>query len=73
MFDAGIGAMHGMGSMRLEATYLAWVDFTGTGMEAAEFIRRVEQDARIAANHGVTFGAGMTTNSGRSFCPRRAL
>ena len=61
IFDAGIGAIPGLGSMRLEATYLAWVDFAGTGMEAAEFIRRVEQDARIAANHGVTFGAGGET------------
>ena len=32
--------------------------FAGTGMEPAEFIARVEKDARIAANHGATFGAG---------------
>ena len=38
--------------MDLEATYLAWVDFSGTGMAPAEFTRRVEQEARIAASHG---------------------
>jgi cystathionine beta-lyase len=44
--------------MPLEATYLAWVDFSGTGMAPAEFVARVEKQARIAANHGPTFGAG---------------
>jgi cystathionine beta-lyase len=44
--------------MPMESTYLAWVDFSGTGMERADFTRRVEQDARIAANHGPTFGLG---------------
>ncbi len=44
--------------MQLEATYLAWVDFSGTGMTAEEYTRRVEKDARIAVNYGPTFGAG---------------
>jgi len=58
IFDDGVGAIPGLGSMPLQATYLAWVDFSGTGMERAEFTRRVEQGARIAANHGGTFGTG---------------
>jgi cysteine-S-conjugate beta-lyase len=58
IFDAGIAAIPGLASMALEATYLAWVDCTGTGMAAAEFTARVEKDARIAVNHGATFGAG---------------
>ena len=58
IFDAGVNAIPGVRSMPLEATYLAWVDFSATGMEPAEFIRRVEQDARIAANHGNSFGMG---------------
>lgn len=58
VFDAGVNAIPGVQSMALEATYLAWVDFAGTGMEAEEFTRRVEQQAGIAANHGSTFGAG---------------
>ena len=58
IFDAGINAIPGLRSMPLEATYLAWVDLAGTGMPAAEFNARVEKQARIAVNHGSTFGAG---------------
>lgn len=58
IFDAGLNAVPGVRSMPLEATYLAWVDFSGLGMAPAEFIRRVEKDARIAANHGASFGTG---------------
>ena len=58
LFDEGINAIPGLKSMPLEATYLSWVDFDGTGMDRAEFTRRVQEDARIAANHGPTFGTG---------------
>lgn len=58
LFDAGVEAIPGVRSMRLEATYLAWVDFRGTGMEGAEIARRIEKDARIAVNHGESFGTG---------------
>jgi cystathionine beta-lyase len=71
LFDAGIAAIPGLRPTPLEATYLAWVDFAGTGMAAGEFIARVERQARIASNHGSSFGTG-----GESFlrfnlaCPR---
>ena len=58
LFDAGIAAIPGLKSMPLEATYLAWVDFSGTGMTAPEFIARVEKEAKIATNHGSAFGLG---------------
>jgi cysteine-S-conjugate beta-lyase len=58
LFDAGINTIPGLRSMPLEATYLAWVDFAGTGMEREEFTLRVEQEAHIAVNHGPTFGKG---------------
>ncbi len=58
LFDAGINAIPGLASMPLEATYLAWVDFCNTGMSREEFTTRVEQHAKIAANHGPTFGKG---------------
>jgi cystathionine beta-lyase len=58
VFDAAMNALPGIRSMPLEATYLAWVDFSGTGMPATEFIARVERDARIAASHGAGFGPG---------------
>ncbi len=58
LFDAGVNAIPGLSSMELESTYLAWVDFSGTGMSREEFTARVEKNARIAANHGPTFGKG---------------
>ncbi|PYE84247.1 MalY/PatB family protein [Pseudoroseicyclus aestuarii] len=58
ILDAAIAAIPGARSMPLESTYLGWADFTGTGMEEAEVMRRIEQDARIAVNHGSTFGTG---------------
>ncbi len=61
LFDAGVAAIPGVRSMRLEATYLAWVDFAGTGMTAAEFTGRVEKGALICTNHGNSFGTGGET------------
>lgn len=58
VFDSAIAEIPGLKSMPLEATYLSWVDFSGTGMERTEFTNRVEQEARIAVNHGTTFGTG---------------
>jgi cystathionine beta-lyase len=58
IFDAAMAAIPGVRSMPLQATYLAWVDFGATGMSDAEVRARVEGQARIAANHGETFGAG---------------
>jgi cysteine-S-conjugate beta-lyase len=58
IFDAGINAIPGLRSMSLQSTYLAWVDFSGTGMTREEFTARVEKEARIATNHGPTFGQG---------------
>ena len=58
LFDRAINALPGIKSMPLEATYLAWVDFSGTGMQPDEIKRRVQQEAQVAANHGETFGQG---------------
>jgi cystathionine beta-lyase len=58
LFDAGLNTIPGVQSVPLEATYLAWVDFSGTGMTPAEFIERVEKGAMIATNYGASFGAG---------------
>ncbi|MBY6048661.1 MalY/PatB family protein [Vannielia litorea] len=58
VFDEGINAIPGLASMPLQATYLSWVDFAGTGMAKAEFAGRVEKTAKIAVNHGETFGKG---------------
>lgn len=72
LFDDGIGTLPGVTSMPMAATYLAWVDFAGTGMDRTEFTRRVEQDARIATNHGPTFGTGGETFLRFNFATPRA-
>ena len=60
-FDAAVNAIPGVRSMPLQATYLSWVDFTGTGMTEAEFTARVAKVARIAASQGSAFGSGGET------------
>jgi cystathionine beta-lyase len=61
-FDAGIAAaVPGARSMRLEATYLAWVDFSGTGLSPEEVAARVKGRARIFASPGSQFGPGGET------------
>lgn len=58
LFDAAVNGIPGITSMALEGTYLAWVDFSATGMSQTEILKRVEKNALIAVNHGDTFGAG---------------
>jgi len=58
LFDEGISAIPGLASMPMQATYLSWVDFSGTGMDMAEVEARIYQTAHIAANRGGTFGTG---------------
>ena len=62
IFDARIeAAAPGVRSMRLGATYLAWVDFSGTGLPAEEVAARVKRRARIFASPGPQFGPGGET------------
>jgi len=61
VFDAAMAEIPGLTSMPLEATYLSWIDFSGTGMAPAEFLHRIEKVAQIAVNHGDTFGKGGST------------
>ena len=73
-FDDGVNAIPGVRSIALEATYLAWVDFAGTGMSPEEFTARVEKGARIAVVGGAAFGKGgesyLRFNLG---CPRSQI
>jgi cystathionine beta-lyase len=54
-------AAPGARSMRLDATYLGWVDFSGTGLAAADVAARVKGRARIFASPGEQFGPGGET------------
>ncbi|GGD36856.1 MalY/PatB family protein [Sinisalibacter lacisalsi] len=73
LFDDAVNAIPGLASMPLESTYLAWVDFSGTGMSADEVTRRVQQEAKIAVNHGPTFGRGGETFLRFNFATPRSL
>jgi len=59
LFDARIeAAAPGARSMHLGATYLAWVDFSGTNQPPEEIASRVRDGARIFASPGEQFGPG---------------
>jgi len=58
IFEEGVNAIPGLRAIPLQSTYLEWVDFAGTGMTPDEVAQRVEREAKIAANHGATFGTG---------------
>jgi cysteine-S-conjugate beta-lyase len=58
VFDAGINAIPGLRSLPLPSTYLAWVDFAGTGMTHEEVIARIRDVAKIAVSPGPDFGPG---------------
>lgn len=61
IFDDAVNAIPGVRSLPLASTYLAWVDFSGTGMSFEEISRRVRKDARIAPSPGPEFGPGGET------------
>ena len=62
IFDRRImAAVPGARAMRLESTYLAWVDFSATGLSAAAVADRVKTRARIFASPGEQFGPGGET------------
>lgn len=59
LFDRRIeAAIPGAKSMRLDATYLAWVDFAGTGLSGEAVETRIKTRARLFASPGPQFGPG---------------
>ena len=55
LMNARIDGIPGLSVMNLEATYLAWVDFSGTGMARDEITSRLTA-AGLAPSEGRTFG-----------------
>ena len=51
-------AVPGARAMPLQATYLSWVDFAGTGLAAHDVAARIKERARIFASPGQQFGPG---------------
>lgn len=58
LIDEGLNAIPGVYSLPLQSTFLAWVDFSGTGMSHNEVAARIRDDAKIAVSPGPSFGAG---------------
>jgi hypothetical protein len=60
-------------SMPLQSTFLAWVDFAGTGMTQDEVMHRVRDVAKIGVNPGPAFGPGGEMFNRFNFAMRREL
>ncbi len=59
LFDAEIARIApGARSMHLDATYLSWVDFSGTGLTSAQIASILKDRCRIFASPGAQFGPG---------------
>ncbi len=58
LFNDRMNEIPGLRAMPMQSTYLAWVDFAGTGMGQKEFLDRVHRDARIAPTPGSGLGKG---------------
>ena len=58
IFDRGIATIKGLNSVKLSATYLAWVDFSQTGLTEEEIVHQMRHVAGIVASVGSTFGKG---------------
>lgn len=73
-FLKAMNQIPGLQPMPMQATYLAWVDFSNTGMAMSEVLQRVKSDARIAPSVGAEFGTGGETCLRFNFAmPRSAL
>ena len=58
----------------LEGTYLAWVDFRPLGLSPEKTVQKIEQDARVALDHGDWFGEnGAGFERVNIACPRSIL
>ena len=72
-FAAGIArAVPGARAMHLEATYLGWVDFSGTGLEPGDVLDRITNKARIGVSPGPQFGPGGEHHQRMNFAMPRA-
>ncbi|MDG2355481.1 MAG: aminotransferase class I/II-fold pyridoxal phosphate-dependent enzyme [Paracoccaceae bacterium] len=58
IFDYKINSLPLVKSIRLEATYLAWVDFSKLGEDESSIMKKLVSDAKIIANPGSSFGLG---------------
>ncbi len=73
VLHAGVeAAIPGARAMKLDATYLSWIDFAGTGLSPEDVSGRVKK-ARIFASPGEQFGPGGTTRLRFNFATPRSI
>ena len=66
--------MPGVNVIDGEGTYLLWLDFRGTGIDADELDRRIIYDAKLWLDSGKIFGkAGEGFQRINVACPRATL
>ncbi len=58
IFDTKINSIPLVESMRLDATYLAWVDFTKLEIDENAIMKKLAVEAKIIAKPGSSFGEG---------------
>ena len=58
IFDNEINKLNALVSMNIDATYLAWVDFTKTGDTEKNNFQKLKYESKIISNRGSTFGLG---------------
>ena len=62
IFAERMNALPGISVMPMQATYLAWVDFSDTGMDPDEIEDRLLNTAHVATNPGRQFRGGCDTH-----------
>ena len=66
--------LKGVRMVKHEGTYLVWLDFSGTGLEAAEVDRRIIHEAKLWLDSGRIFGkTGEGYQRINVACPRSVL
>ncbi len=64
----------GVRVFELQGTYLAWIDFRDTGIDAPTLVRILEEEAGVALDHGTWFGEiGAGFERINLACPRSVL
>ena len=73
LFCDGVNAIPGLRAMPMQGTYLAWVDYSGTGMSREEIDRRVKGVAKLCPTPGPALGRGGELCDRFNIGTRRAL
>ncbi|MBM1221968.1 aminotransferase class I/II-fold pyridoxal phosphate-dependent enzyme [Ponticoccus sp. SC2-23] len=60
-FEDAVARIPGVTATHMQATYLAWLDFSGTGMEMEEVRQRVYGTAKLCPTPGIDLGPGGET------------